>query len=98
MFTRIVKMDFKEEEVAAFLTNFETIKDKIRNFPGCEFLELYRDKHNKTIFFTYSRWKNETDLEAYRHSDLFKSVWAETKPKFKSKAAAWSVDTLHTLA
>tara|TARA_R100001369_G_scaffold81887_1_gene113266 strand:+ start:700 stop:996 length:297 start_codon:yes stop_codon:yes gene_type:complete len=97
MFTRIVKMDFKEEEVAAFLTNFETIKDKIRNFPGCEFLELYRDKHNKTIFFTYSRWKDETDLEAYRHSDLFKGVWAETKPKFKGKAAAWNVDTLHSL-
>ena len=97
MFTRIVKMNFKAEEVDSFLSNFEQIKEKIRNFPGCEFLQLYRDKHTKTIFFTYSRWKNEADLEAYRHSDLFKDVWAETKPKFKEKAAAWSVDTLHTL-
>jgi len=97
MFTRIVKMEFKEEEIATFLSNFETIKNKIRSFPGCEFLELYRDKHNETIFFTYSRWNKETDLESYRHSDLFKGVWAETKPKFKAKAAAWSVDTLYSL-
>lgn len=98
MFTRIVKMEFKEEEVSAFLSNFKIIKDKIRDFPGCEFLELYRDKHNETIFFTYSRWKDEADLKAYRHSDLFKGVWAETKPKFKEKAAAWSVDTLYSLS
>ncbi|PVW12335.1 putative quinol monooxygenase [Marixanthomonas spongiae] len=97
MFTRIVKMEFKAKEVSSFLANFETIKDKIRSFPGCEFLELYRDKHNQTIFFTYSRWKDEAALEAYRHSDLFKGVWAKTKPKFKEKAAAWSVDTLYSL-
>ncbi|MCH2490703.1 MAG: antibiotic biosynthesis monooxygenase [Flavobacteriales bacterium] len=94
MFTRIVKMEFQEAKVSTFLDNFETVKSKIRNFPGCEFLELYRDKNNRAIFFTYSRWKEEQDLENYRNSDLFKGVWATTKPMFKSKAQAWSVDTL----
>lgn len=97
MFTRIVKMEFDEENVEAFLANFEVIKDKIRNFPGCRFLELYRDKNNKTIFFTYSRWNDETDLENYRSSELFNSVWSQTKPLFSKKAQAWSVDTLHSL-
>ncbi len=97
MFTRIVKMEFKEEKVLTFLDNFEKIKEKIRAFEGCTFLELYQDKNNKDIFFTYSRWENESDLENYRTSDLFKSVWATTKPMFRSKAQAWSVDTLHSL-
>ena len=97
MFTRIVKMEFKEEKVLTFLDNFEKIKEKIRAFEGCTFLELYQDKNNKDIFFTYSRWENESDLENYRISDLFKSIWATTKPMFRSKAQAWSVDTLHSL-
>jgi autoinducer 2-degrading protein len=95
MFTRIVKMEFKEENIPAFIANFEVVKSKIRNFPGCMFLELYKDKNDKTIYFTYSRWKQESDLENYRNSALFKGVWATTKPMFRSKAQAWSVDTLY---
>ena len=97
MFTRIVKMEFAEENISGFLNNFEIVKDKIRNFPGCLFLELYRDKNDATIFFTYSKWEDEIDLENYRNSQLFKEVWATTKPMFRSKAQAWSVDTVHQL-
>ena len=97
MFTRIVKMKFEKEKIPAFLANFETVKEKIRNFPGCTFLELYKDKNDETIFFTYSRWNDEADLENYRNSELFKEVWSVTKPMFKEKAEAWSVDTLHSL-
>lgn len=94
MFTRIVKMEFIPEDIPTFLANFEEIKSKIRNFPGCTFLELYRDKSNETIFFTYSRWKVVNDLEAYRKSELFGKVWKQTKSMFQKKAEAWSVDTL----
>jgi len=97
MFTRIVKMEFKTEEITSFLENFENVKSNIRAFPGCKFLELYRDKNNTDVFFTYSRWQQYSDLEAYRNSGLFKGVWATTKPKFRLKAQAWSVDTLHSL-
>lgn len=97
MFTRIVKMEFEKENIAAFLANFETVKEKIRSFPGCTFLELYNDKNDETIFFTYSRWNDETDLENYRTSNLFKEVWGVTKPMFRNKAEAWSVNTLHSL-
>ncbi|MEL6812409.1 MAG: antibiotic biosynthesis monooxygenase family protein [Bacteroidota bacterium] len=95
MFTRIVKMEFKKEEIPAFLSNFENVKEKIRHFPGCCHLELLRDQNDDSIFFTYSKWKHESDLEAYRHSPLFKSVWATTKPMFRSKAQAWSVDSMY---
>ena len=94
MFTRIVKMEFETETIPAFLSNFEKVKSQIRNFPGCTFLELYRDKTNSNIFFTYSRWENENYLENYRNSELFRNVWTTTKKHFRSKAQAWSVDTL----
>ena len=39
------------------------------------------------------KWEKESDLETYRNTELFKGVWATTKPMFASKAGAWSVDT-----
>ena len=97
MFTRIVKLEFEKENVSTFLTNFEEVKNRIRNFPGCSLLELYNDKNDETIFFTYSRWNDETDLENYRNSELFKKVWSQTKPLFRKRATAWSVDTVVSL-
>jgi len=90
-------MSFNPSKIDEFLSNFEANKTKIRNFEGCNFLELYRDQNNTTVFFTYSYWDSEVHLENYRHSDLFKSVWAKTKPLFNAKPEAWSVDKLHSL-
>lgn len=92
MFVRIVKMGFDPQNIDAFLANFEANKNKIRNFEGCKFLELYRDKNNTNQFFTYSYWENENSLENYRNSALFEKVWAETKVWFNQKPEAWSVD------
>lgn len=97
MLVRIVKLGFAEAHISTFLSDFETYKYKIRGFEGCEFLELYRDKNNPHIFFTYSYWKSENDLEKYRHSDTFKTIWAKTKPLFNTKPEAWSVDKLAVL-
>lgn len=97
MFVRIVKMSFQPSKIEAFISHFESKKEAIRNFQGCLFLELYRDKHNTNVFFTYSYWNTENDLEHYRHSDLFNDVWAKTKPLFNAKPEAWSVDKIVTL-
>ena len=97
MFVRIVKMSFEASNIEIFLDNFNNNKEKIRNFKGCRLLELYRDKKEPTIFFTYSYWESENDLEQYRQSDLFKSVWSKTKALFNSKPEAWSVEKLESL-
>ena len=97
MFIRIVKMSFAEENIPAFLENFEIIKDKIRNAPGNRLLELYQDKNNKCIFFTYSYWETEEDLENYRKSELFNTAWAFTKKLFNDKPEAWSVEKVVSL-
>lgn len=96
MFVRIVKMSFEADKIDLFLANFNSTKEKIRKSKGCELLELYRDKTNANVFFTYSYWQTEQDLENYRNSALFKNVWAKTKVLFNDKPEAWSLDK-HTI-
>jgi len=90
-------MNFQPEKVDAFLENFHRNKEQIRNFKGNTFLELYQDKNNKSVFFTYSIWESEEDLENYRRSELFNEVWTFTKALFNDKPQAWSVDKLESL-
>jgi heme-degrading monooxygenase HmoA len=97
MFVRIVKMRFHEDKIEAFLNNFEEVKHHIRNFEGNRFLELYQDKNDKRIFFTYSYWENEAALEMYRNSILFNEVWSYTKTLFSDKPEAWSVTEIEKL-
>ena len=97
MFVRIVKLTFQEDKIAAFLENFNEIKHQIRSFEGNEFLELYQDKQDARVFFTYSYWQDETALEKYRKSAFFSEVWSYTKTLFAEKPEAWSVDKLDTL-
>lgn len=91
MLVRIVKLTFKKENITSFEQTFEKNKHLIRNFKGCSFLELYQDRNDPSIFFTYSYWDSDEALEAYRNSDLFKRVWKNTKPLFSDRPEAWSV-------
>lgn len=97
MLVRIVKLSIGDQFIGAFLNNFEHSKQKIRGFEGCQFLELYQEQHTKNVFFTYSYWNDEAALNTYRNSDLFKGIWAKTKPMFNAKPEAWSVNKLHSL-
>ncbi len=92
MLIRIVKLTFKPENIASFERVFESSKDKILEFQGCKFLELYQDINHPNVFFTYSHWEEESYLEAYRNSSFFKEVWRQTKTLFSEKAQAWSVE------
>ena len=97
MLVRIVKMNFKSELTEDFITFFEKYKSLIRNFPGCYYLQILQDKENPNIIFSYSHWDNESSLNNYRNSDLFKEIWPNTKDKFDRPAEAWSTIILHDL-
>lgn len=93
MIIRIVRMTFMEEQVEAFQQLFQNTKHLIREFDGCERLELLRDVKQPNVFFTYSWWQSEEQLNKYRYSELFKNVWSQTKVKFADKPQAWSLTT-----
>lgn len=98
MIIRIVKLTFKPETVEDFLTIFAASKERIRSFPGCSHLELLRDLEKPEVFFTYSYWQAAEDLNNYRNSELFKSVWGPTKQLFGDRPQAWSVEQKEILA
>ena len=89
-------MSFHQEHIPAFLENFYFNKEKIKNSEGNMFLELYQDIDNPCIFFTYSHWETENDLNNYRKSALFGEVWKFTKTLFNDKPEAWSLNNKTT--
>ena len=96
MLVRIVKMEFQQAKVNTFLDLFKETRDKIANFDGCLGVELLQTNDNGNLFFTYSKWNSEQDLENYRNSELFKQTWIKTKAMFSDKPEAWSLNQLGT--
>lgn len=97
MLVRVVKMTFRQEECDRFLELFEGWRHRIRAFPGCRYLELLHATDDSRVFVTYSEWESETDLDNYRKSDVFASVWPTVKAMFEEPAEAWSMDRTHRM-
>lgn len=91
MIIRIVRMKFQKGTTDAFLSVFKNNRDKILNFPGCTYLELFADVSDPLCYTTISHWKTPEDLEQYRHSELFRKVWQEIKPSFSGQPVAFSL-------
>lgn len=84
-------MHFTEAGVEEFLEIFNKNKIAIRNFSGCTHLELLRDADDPNVFTTLSHWNTEHDLEAYRKSEVFGSVWGRVKTLFSERTQAFSL-------
>jgi len=91
MIVRIVQMTFRADSINDFTDLFEVRKQTIRSFRGCTHLELWQDSAHANVFFTYSIWDSQADLDHYRFSDFFKDTWGRTKVLFAEKPNAWSV-------
>ncbi len=98
MLIRIVRMTFRPEESQNFLHLFAATSDKVRNFPGCHYLELLQDYDDPHTFSTYSKWTDDKALTTYRESELFHGVWAKTKAMFAAKPIAFSLKSHTRLA
>jgi heme oxygenase (mycobilin-producing) len=85
-------MTFDPAQTDAFLQVFAASKEKIRAFEGCEHLELLNDVKERNVYCTYSIWQSEEHLDKYRFSQLFKDVWARTRPLFIAKPQAFSLE------
>ena len=87
-------MHFKEEHIGKFLEIFQKHKAFIRNVPGCIHLELHKDINHPNVYTTLSHWEQEGDLEAYRDSELFKTVWGQVKLLFSDQPQAFSLEKI----
>ena len=94
MLIRIVRMHFTEAGVEEFLHIFNQHKVAIRNFPGCSHLQLLKDADDPLCYTTLSHWDGPNDLEKYRKSELFASVWGRVKTLFAERSQAFSLERL----
>ncbi|MEA2042374.1 MAG: antibiotic biosynthesis monooxygenase [Bacteroidota bacterium] len=88
MITRIVKLTIKEDCISEFSKFLKEIEHSIRAVKGCSELQLIQNKYKPQIFMTYSIWNNEADLNNYRNSDLFSTIWPKAKHCFDAKPEA----------
>ena len=94
MITRIVKMEFKMDQIELFLEKFNRHAENMKTVPGYVSLQIIKDIKEPNIIFTISEWRSEEDLDTYRSSALFKQIWSEVKPLFCAKAQAWTTQSL----
>ncbi len=94
MITRFVKLTIKVDQIVAFQKAFSERNKVIESFQGCQKVELLQDVNDKRVFFTFSEWNKEDDLENYRNSDFFQDTWSTVKPMFDGKPEAWSLNVL----
>ena len=92
MLLRIVKMEFDPAQVEAFDDLFARAQTRIEAMPGCRQVRLLKGHGDKPIRTTLSWWERESDLQAYRKSQLFGEVWPKTKAMFSAPPVAWSSD------
>jgi heme oxygenase (mycobilin-producing) len=92
MIIRIVRMHFTEAGVEEFLQIFNANKVAIRNFPGCQHLQLLKDVESANTYTTLSHWNDPSDLENYRKSELFGGVWGSVKTLFSERTQAFSLE------
>ena len=95
MLVRIVKLHIDEKKSKEFETFFNQNKSKIISFEGCLHVELLRENETNSIYFTYSHWKHNSNLENYRNSKVFGDIWKKTKTYFNGKPEAWSLTKMN---
>ena len=93
MILRTVHMHFQPEAIPEFLALFESHRDAIASQPGCRAVHLIQSRDAPERIGTVSLWASPDDLEAYRRSALFGTVWPATKALFAAPPEAHS----HTL-
>ena len=94
MIVRIVCMSFQDDKIETVKEFLDEVRTEIIRVPGCEHLDILQDLDRKNVFFSYSHWQSEQDLENYRKSDFFKKTWARAKVWFIEKPRAWSLNRL----
>jgi quinol monooxygenase YgiN len=94
---RIVRLSLHPDRLEAFLQLFDEASQQIRAVDGCEYLELLQDASFPNIVSTYSHWRDESALDVYRASELFRTTWSKTKSFFIAPPEAFSYHTVRTL-
>lgn len=90
MIVRLVAMRFQPGKGQEFQRIFAEASNAIRAQRGCLYLSLLSSSPDD--FVTISHWASAADLDAYRHGELFGTIWPRLKVMFRERAWAESFE------
>lgn len=89
-------MKFRNEEISTFINIYFDTCELIKQFEGCQHVELLQDIHDPSILSTLSIWNDENSLKLYRDSALFRSTWTKVKALFDATPQAHSYNIVES--
>ena len=92
MLVRIVKMIFREDAIETFQQLFESRKELIRNFEGCNHLELWQDKTIRLYFLLTAFGKMKRHLTCIATLIFLMIPGYKPNNYLPAKPEAWSVN------
>ena len=93
MITRIIKLRLKDS-TDEFIKYINSIHDEIFQFTGCHNMEVLNDKDDPKVFFIYTIWKNETELNKFRNSSFNRNFWNTLQDLCESRPEVWTVENI----
>lgn len=88
MIIRLVKLTFVPSFIDDFYRIYREKEPRIGTWPGCCGVKLLQDKDNPAVYYTWSLWESEQQLNDYRHSAFFQETWAVVKKHFAAAPEA----------
>jgi len=94
MILRVVKMELIETKIGLFERFMSNLKDEKLRQEGCLHHDIFCDKDNNSIYFSYTIWNNEKSLKKYKKSELFKVVSQTIRSFCVKEPLAWTVENV----
>ncbi len=94
MILRVVKMELIEKKVELFELFMKNLKDEKLKQEGCLHHDIFCDKDNSLIYFSYTIWATEKYLKKYKKTELFKEVTRTIRTLCFKEPIAWTVENV----
>ncbi len=93
MILRLVGLPVNPERVIDLEDTFARAQPRIAALPNCHHVSLLRTgSDDEPDYLTLSIWTDREDLETYRRSDLFKSIWPPIRATLRAEPWACTYD------
>ena len=97
MIKRVVRLTLKDDaSINAFQEIYRSRNPFTKGVKGCREVKVLKDVDHDDVYYTFSIWDSNEDLEAYRQSNYFAETWPMVKAQLAKRAEAFSMTEIDT--
>lgn len=85
-------MHIKTKDIVKFRDTFTNYQSQIKDFKGCMQHDIFCDKEKEEIYYSYTIWDSEKNLNKYRKSTLLKEINTNIIQYCSKDPQAWTID------